>query len=535
MALALLGGTLALVVPPAPPATAQSRPPLYVMADSVVLGADGALRTTMPEFQVNMNGFPAIFPRVAAALVPQHAHLIGDVAVVAVGHNYSYWDPARFDRAIDAMVTNLNAAGAEHVIWVTLRHATHANSPPSSWWQVDRYAWYFPTVNAHLRRAVDRHPSLSLADWAAVSTGLGLTYDSIHLNSAGQRAMAELIRDTIAAAKARSSAGTVVPMRTAATGPVPGDSRGVTVQVELSNARRAGAVRLYACGTSPGAGHVLSVPGVGRVTHEVFVRLTRTGSVCLRLDESMEASMAVLAHAPRGSPVANPATVLLDERRVAPGDTVVVPVDGDGRRRGAVMLQVHGRSEGARATYTVYPCDQRPLWATPLRATAAGRAEQALVRPGTDGTVCVRARRPVTVAIRQLGTVANRAQLRARRPVAVLSVPPTDPLISGARAVVDVAQHPALPEQPNTLYLFLRVTAALTAGTVELADCTRPDGPPVGWRFEEVGATAVLPVVAGGQGRVCIRSDVPVALDAFVVGWSEKKPALSPTGGQPHT
>ncbi|MDH3706354.1 MAG: hypothetical protein OES57_09820, partial [Acidimicrobiia bacterium] len=513
-------------------ARAQARPPLYVMADSVVLGTDGALRRAMPDYQINMAGFPAIFTRVAADVIREEAWRVGDVAVVAIGHNYPYWDPARFDRALDAVVHNLAAAGAEHVIWVTLRHATHANSPPSAWWQVDRYAWYYPTVNGHLRRALDRHPQLSLADWAAISSGTGLTYDSIHLNTRGQAAMADLIRRSVDAARRRSPVGTTLSLPVRADPLVPDDARGVAVQVSLTNARRDGHADVFACGRSPATGQRIRVSSSTPADHQVFVRLSSTGAVCVRLGESMQASAQVLSYAPTGSPVGNPAQTLVSDITVGPGQVRTVDLPPSGRR-GAAVVEVDARAHAGSATYTVYPCDQQPLWGTPLRTSTSGRVSHAVVRPSRTGQLCLQSRKPITASIDLVGSIANQAQLRARRPARLLRVPANEPLAARQRATLDPGAHPGVPDGLSHLSIYLRITAAFTAGELEIANCARPAANLRGWRYRGVGATTVVHVPAGANGRLCVRSSQPVAFDAFAVGWADKKPVLASPPGRP--
>ena len=103
------------------------------------------------------------------------------------------------------MIATLRAAGAAHILWVTLREVKPQYITASAWRQVQPYYWYFPTVNAHLRAALARHPDLSLADWAAVADRPGLTYDAIHLNTAGAALYAATIAEAAAAASTRPS------------------------------------------------------------------------------------------------------------------------------------------------------------------------------------------------------------------------------------------------------------------------------------------------------------------------------------------
>jgi hypothetical protein len=195
--------------PDDPPARAAALPAqrLLVVADSVVLGAEAAIRREMPEYDVTVGGFPAIFTDVAADLVQRdYLGSLGRVAVVATGYNYPYLDPPRFDRMVDHMMATLTGAGVERVVWVLLRESSRANSPDSAGWQVDRYAFYFPDVNAALRRATTRWPQLQLADWRTLGAPTGLTYDAIHLNVTGQRLMASLLHGEVTRALAELDA-----------------------------------------------------------------------------------------------------------------------------------------------------------------------------------------------------------------------------------------------------------------------------------------------------------------------------------------
>src|SRR5687767_1628081 len=77
------GGT----APPVATAAEPAAPPqLYVIADSVVLGARDALVREFPGYQVTVDGVPAIWTDVAAELAWERRDHIGDIAVVATGY-----------------------------------------------------------------------------------------------------------------------------------------------------------------------------------------------------------------------------------------------------------------------------------------------------------------------------------------------------------------------------------------------------------------------------------------------------------------
>ena len=81
----------------------------------------------------------------------------------------------------------------KHVFWVTLREVKPQYVSPGAWRQIQPYYWYFPEVNEHLEVALDRHPNLSLIDWAAAADRPGITYDAIHLNPVGAALYSRLV------------------------------------------------------------------------------------------------------------------------------------------------------------------------------------------------------------------------------------------------------------------------------------------------------------------------------------------------------
>jgi hypothetical protein len=200
----VFGAPSAQVTHAAPP---EHRVTLF--SDSVGLGAATALPKAFPaDWQVNTIGTPAymveqLLERHVIPTLTFNRSLIGDHVVIGSGYNYPYWDPARFDRSIDAMVDTLTAAGVKHVYWVTLREVKPEYVSASAWNQMLPYSWYFPTVNEHLRRALDRHPNLTLVDWAAAADQTGLTYDAIHLNPTGAALYSRLIADAVFANETR--------------------------------------------------------------------------------------------------------------------------------------------------------------------------------------------------------------------------------------------------------------------------------------------------------------------------------------------
>lgn len=95
--------------------------------------------------------------------------------VVEIGYN----DPAgTFATEVDDAMQALTAAGAKHVLWLTMRESRDP----------------YPTLNQLLEQAVTRWPQLQLVDWNAASESHSSWFqtDDVHLTAEGGIAMAHL-------------------------------------------------------------------------------------------------------------------------------------------------------------------------------------------------------------------------------------------------------------------------------------------------------------------------------------------------------
>jgi formylglycine-generating enzyme required for sulfatase activity len=179
---------------------------LYVIGDSVMLGAKPFLPKAFPDWQVTFQGRPALMVRKAIEELPEGP--LGSVAVVAVGYN-SLWQKDRqnfqvwadrFDKNADDMIAALKQRGVHKVVWVLLREVNPEMLPGggvnggAAVMQYHKYSWYFPYVNERLRAAKLRHPDLALADWVNAARQGGITYDAIHLNPRGAELMVNVVR-----------------------------------------------------------------------------------------------------------------------------------------------------------------------------------------------------------------------------------------------------------------------------------------------------------------------------------------------------
>ena len=174
---------------------------LFVISDSVMLGAKPALAKGLPDWQVNFMGRPALMIPKAIGELPGS---VGSVAVVALGYN-SLWYKDRkdfqrwadyFDKGAEDMLAALQRRGAKKIVWVMLRELSAELLPNNgtATMQYSKYSWYFPYVNERLRALKARHPELALADWVTAARQPGITYDAIHLNPKGAELMVDVVR-----------------------------------------------------------------------------------------------------------------------------------------------------------------------------------------------------------------------------------------------------------------------------------------------------------------------------------------------------
>jgi lysophospholipase L1-like esterase len=163
-------GNVKLVpLPPPPP-----RDPVFVLGDSVILGAQSDLPAALPGWTTIVDAQESRLTGRAAEVVDARRGEIDRVAVVMVGHNSG----AGEDHATHIRRVLASLAGVERVVWVTA-----AEWGPG---QVE--------FNAALREVAPEHPGLHVADWARYNAAFpAYTYDGLHLTPEGRAAMAALI------------------------------------------------------------------------------------------------------------------------------------------------------------------------------------------------------------------------------------------------------------------------------------------------------------------------------------------------------
>ena len=536
-ALAVLAGVVAI----APTASAAPHPEdvpppskrVYVVSDSVGLGAKSSIPAAFPpDWQVTVDGTPALFVEQLQSkhVQPREASqpwVLGDYAVVAGGYNYPYWDPARFDRSVDAMVDNLVAHGVRQVFWVTLREVKPQFVSAGAWQQVQPYYWYFPTVNEHLRRALDRHPQLSLVDWASAADRPGLTYDAIHLNTFGAQQYANLLADTVLTADKRLPHANVTEIQVAGVGGVPPDAKAVALNLTSHNPRGPGFFTAYPCdGPRPIVSNLNFVAGQ-IVAASAIVPIGANGKVCVL--QYGDANLIVDVTGSFGTTsglVPVWPTRAIDTRdtpaRVGTLPTVVHVGATPGLPAGGSAVVVHlttiGGAEGG--IFNLYPCTDGAS-PVPTRTIVPWRIQNLLLISAVDanGDVCLTASAPTDAIVDVFAGFSAGADVHPLQITRVFDSAGIQP--AGAVSVIQVAGRPGVPVLPTGAVLSVNTTGAQAPGFVSAFPCaagrqntsmlnTTPD--------HEQGNSTLVAV--DGNGQACLFQLFPGRMQVDLTGWT---------------
>ena len=229
MVLLLVAGALALDAATASGATVfrgvlaqPASPPVYVIGDSVMLGAEGAVVAALAPTPVTVDAQESRSLLGSISLLQQHRSEMGDVVVVALGTNDGT-DPVEFTRRIDLVMGVLQ--GVPHVLWINQREFAPGRAG----------------MNVQLVAATSRYPNLRVLDWNAlvVANPFAVGPDGIHLTEAGKSAMAGLVASGVREATAPPPTTAPPPVTAAPATPAPA-------------ARPSPTPRTTRAGTSPG-------------------------------------------------------------------------------------------------------------------------------------------------------------------------------------------------------------------------------------------------------------------------------------------
>ena len=509
---------------------AEAIPPsssrLFMVSDSVGLGAKGAIKNAFAGWQVTVTGKPGLFTEQLVSYVTSAPlSQFGDDAVVATGYNYPYWAPARFDAAIDQMMNALTTRGVQRVFWVTMREVKPAWYPK---WNGLSAAYQklfltYPTANEQLRNAMKRWPQLNILDWAAITDQAGITSDAIHFfgdYSPGSLRYASMVFNGVTNARTRRPAGTVTEIQVRGTPGVPDDAVAASLTITAVQPRQGGFVAAYACGGERPTVANLTHRASETVASSAVVPIGADGKVCLY--QSSAGHLVVDLNGTFGPdsglvPLI-PQRALDTRGGAAPAQNTITTVHL-GTLEGAptapflavVNLTAVASLDGAVRVFTC--TTDVPL--TPSRPVEAGRVQSIGLIVATDehGDVCVHATGGVHLVLDVFSAFPTEADLHPANAKRVLDTRTTGgalaPLVDRSVAV------------EGTVAAMLTVTAVAPQGIgfVTAHPCTGSVN------------TSVMNVVPNHQqsgsaivqidgGTVCIRSSVATHVLVDSWGWA---------------
>lgn len=512
------------------PAVADRAHRLFMVSDSVGLGAISAMRTAFSGWQVTITGKPGLFTETLVSYVNSApASAFGDDAIVATGYNYPYWDPARFDRSVDQMVAALKNRGVRHIFWVTMREVKPAYYSKWNGLNSDYRTLYlaYPHTNDQLRSATVRHPELSIIDWASVADQTGLSYDAIHLNPTGAALYAGLAHTTVETARTRLPAGTVTEVPVAGLHGVPADAAAVSVNVTAINPRSAGTVSVVPCGAvTPRVGNLLL--RAGRTSSiSAIVKVGAGGSICVRqsTDANVVLDLQGASDATSGYHRVAPQRVLDSGNNSIPSGSIrtVALASITGAPSGAFVAILGISAKAALdGRVRVYTCGTTPPPVASLIATGGLRTQLLqLVRTDATGHVCVVTNGGASVSLDLFGWFDGGSAIHAIRARRMLDSRSTGgALLPGLTRTLQIGGQTPVPAAAVGAAITLTLLDPAAAGTASLFPCARKPAPTtLVASVPNHAVTASAPISLAADGRLCVRSSVRTNFTIDVSGW----------------
>ncbi len=163
---------------PAPP---PRDPRLFIVGDSVSLGAQPAIRERMSRlgWLVKQVSVESLHTHQAPGIVAANRRWIGDVVIVQLGTN--------------------DGGDPQFAAWIDQLMATLKNVPRVYWINLRNFRGFVPTANAMIDAAAKRWKNLRVIDWHSYATPRPwiVAGDGYHLNADGQARMAKIIEDEV--------------------------------------------------------------------------------------------------------------------------------------------------------------------------------------------------------------------------------------------------------------------------------------------------------------------------------------------------
>jgi len=489
---------------------------VMLVTDSVGLGTRGVLEGAFPaDWDVSIVGKPAVFVRdLPGGYIQPNLYRTGDHVVIAAGYNYPFWDPVRFDQAIDATIATLTQAGVKHIYWVTLREVKPQYISAAAWRQVQPYYWYFPTVNEHLERALTRHPGLTLIDWAAAADRPGITYDAIHLNRTGAELYSSLISRAVSDAQTRPANETVTRIKVAGRASVAaGDVTAVAVNLTSVRGRTRGYLSAFPCeqGSSPTSN--LNHQRGQVVAAAAIVPVDSAGEICVFNKQASHVIVDVFGRFNAQAELTSTGSTRLIDTRKAPTTGVAQPAGAElrvkvGPPEQTVAMNVTVTQAASRGYLTVHDCGTTPPNTSNVNFVAQLAAPNLVIaRTDAAGFVCLTATQDAHVIVDLLTEFGTSTTVEATTPERLADTRGGAAPAAGEIVRIDVAVDAVEDADVSVSGVVgnLTIIRPRQSGYATVFPCAggRPDTSNINYRAGATIANAVI-VEPDADGMLCV-------------------------------
>jgi hypothetical protein len=439
-------------------AAAPGTDPVFVVTDSVLLGARAEIHAAFGNRPVNIYGFGGITPAQAEEIILKFRADLHETLIIGVGYFYPAGRPGEFDAAIDHLLTTVRSLGVKRVLWTTMREIVPGEVSQQSYWEVQGIAPFYPIANQQLKDARKRWPELRIADWAEIAHIPDITWDAVHLSPKGAKMMGALLAEEIDGF-GRPEDGAVIR--------VPVQRAGATTAVAnitVTQSRADGFATVYPCDQPrPTTSNLNFRPGAA-VSNLAVTALSAAGEFCVYISRASHLMVDLQGTLSGSTTAAAGPRRILDTRPARPF------VSGSERR---VAL---GRDLGAFVNVTladvttpgyltVRGCDDPPPATSSTNALAGDTIATAVfVTTGSSGEICVTGTAAGHLIVDTMTVLATGSASVAGGPSRLLDTRQT-----GRKAEVDVSISGAAGAVP---IVTLTADGARSAGFVGLVPCT---------------------------------------------------------------
>jgi hypothetical protein len=280
------------ITPVGSPRAAVAAPgtdPIFVVTDSVLLGAAAEIHAAFGSRPVNIHGFGGITPAQAEEIILKYRSDLHETLIIGVGYFYPAGRPAEFDAAIDHLLATVRGLGVKRVLWTTMREVVPGEVNQQSYWEVHGIAPFYPIANQQLKDARTRWPELRIADWAEIAHVPDITWDAVHLSPKGAALMGALLAEEIEGF-GRPEDGAVVRVAVPTAGPAGGAATSTTAtaiaNITVIQSRAPGFATVYPCDQArPTTSNLNFRPG-SAVSNLAVTTVSAAGEFCVYLSRA---------------------------------------------------------------------------------------------------------------------------------------------------------------------------------------------------------------------------------------------------------